>query len=219
VLSNEDKATKRAEIQERRQKNTLAKTLFPIAHKQSKKVSSQANIASSDYEESLGYAMLGIAEAMSKSDCSGSSLRPGFYSYVKQYASGYSLNYLRDKSRAVRLPRDLTLAYLAEQRALRDVPGYRHLCDTAKAEHLNLDLDVLVESRSAIALHGKTLEGYDACVDHQPQDQDMQAAAEHVQSVLDAGIRTVAMSGKLSQTEVSEQFYKSLALVLGAYHA
>lgn len=213
MLTNEQKAVKREETAKRRQQNQLAKTLLPIAYKQALAVSTKANI---DNDDVLGSAMLGLATAISKIErAADGSIRPGFYSFAKQYASGFAKNYLRDKSRTVRLPRDLTLAYLAEQKALR-TPGFRELSDRARAEYLGLDLDVLVESRSAIALYDKDIDCYDGYSEQKAVDMTLQSAADQVQLVFDLGIAAAASAAKTDQASVSKQFYESLRIVLEA---
>jgi hypothetical protein len=207
VLDAAAKAAKRKEIAERRAKNDLARELMPIAYKQSNLLASSSGVA---VEDIVGQAMLGIAEAMLK----GNAEQPGFYRRNKLYARGYCLNYLRDKSRDVRLPRNLTLAYLAEQKALRENAAYRLLSNAEKAEYLGLSLDVLLEARSAISMYSTSLDFWDGCYDKDSVDTELGTASDNVLQVISAGVKVVAASGKISEDAVERQFYESLRMVL-----
>lgn len=206
-LTNEQKATKRKEVADRRAKNALAMTLMPIAYKQSNRISSSSGVC---VEDIRGQAMLGIAEAMSK----GNSEQPGFYRLNKLYAIGYCLNYLRDRSRNVRLPRNLTLVYLAEQKALRENPAYRLLTSEKKAEYLEVDVNVLLEARSAITMYSTSLDFWDGCYDKDSTDLELHAASVNVLQVVEAGVKVLAANGKISEASVEHQFYESLRVVL-----
>ena len=206
-LTNEQKVVKRKEISERRAKNALAKELMPIAYKQSNIVASSSGI---DKDDITGQAMLGIAEAMYR----GNSERPGFYRLNKMYARGYCLNYLRDKSRDVRLPRSLTLAYLAEQKALRDFPAYRLLSNAEKSVYLGIDLHVLLEARSAITMYSKNLDNFDSSYDQAKTNSELEFSSTLVLDVVAAGVKVLANSGKIGEAVIEKQFYEALRVVL-----
>lgn len=196
-----------------RARNQLAKSLLPIACKQSRLVAEQSGAR---YEDLEGEAMKAIALAMRN----GCHDRPGFYSFVKSYVKGYLYNWLRDSYRSVRLPRDISLAYLAEQRQLKNNRAeYSKLTDGQKAELCGCSLEDLLDSRSAIALHSKELDGFDGDFSDTVVDFASSDSADLVEQVISLGIRSMASKTKISQDELTESFYAALRQVLEARDA
>lgn len=207
LLTNDEKAAKRKAVAMRRLTNTAVGEYSHIVYKQCRNVASQSGVP---YEVLEGIGFEALAKALQK----GSPSRPGFMRYVKLYVKGYLLNYLRDGSRPVRLPRALTLAYLKEQKALREDPEFRLLSDEERAEALCIDLDLLLESRTSIAIEAKDLDLHDRASEAVVVSGETQVAADLVQEVIDAGCKAVARLAKSDEATVKSEFYKALHAVL-----
>lgn len=197
-----------------RAKSQMARTLLPIAYNQAKRLSEQAGVP---YEDLIGEAHLALSIAIDK----GQWDRPGFYSYVKMCIVGYMKNYLRDRSRSVRLPRTLTLTYLADQRLARTDPSYLPMSEAEKATVLGCTVEHLAEARSSINFHSSSLDYNDKCYDSESEADDP-IDFDLVQSVFELGVAQVANVTRQDRAVVSVAFYAELKALIERskdYHA
>jgi hypothetical protein len=202
ALSSDEKAAKRAEVAERRARNKAALEVLPIARKQARLMSMRTGV-----QEDLLYneAVFGLSKALVSSD----GRQYGHYSFCKQSAIGYMLNYLRDSHRQVRIPRRLSEIYLAERRAERKLGAeWARLTDEARAEHLGITLPLLLESRSAVTLFSSELDCQTqrgdlvADSDRLETDCKQEAEADVLQQVIELGVAELSKRTRLPESEL-----------------
>lgn len=208
-LTSEQKAAKRAEIAKRRADNAAAVKVLPIAAKQARLLSLQTGVQE---DLLLGEAIFGIAKALSSSD----NREFGHYSFCKQAARGYMLNYLRDSYRPVRIPRRLSEVYLAERRlhASHSSKSAVALTDEAVAEALGISLELLRESRSAIALFSSELDvnfNDQMAEQGEPRDSRLETQLDILAQVVQLGIAELTKRSKLDEQQVSDSVHQALA--------
>lgn len=193
-----------------RQRERLAKELLPIAAKQARLLSEQTK---QPFEELFSVGCLAIAEVLKKADIS----RPGFHKYVKVWVSGYLFNYLRDKSRPVRVPRHLTNIYLKERSLAKKLPNYHNYSEVEQAQLIGISPELLRESRQAINLFTDSTdaEGFDNLAISEPFDPEqpgpLSPAQEILARVLYIGVKTVADELCLPVDSVAELVKQGLS--------
>lgn len=193
----------------RRLQNKISESLIPIAANQARILSASSGIG---YDLLFAEAQFGISIALTRGDVT----RPGFWRYAKLCIRGYMLNYLRDKSRAVRTPRDLSVLYLAEQALIRHNPELEHASDTVRAELLNVTADKLAEARQAVNFYSNYLDNHDRCdnrVDLSDEDYEEQLLFDLALEVINAGLQAVASKAKVSKQDVKIKFSKAMTLL------
>lgn len=206
-LTSEQKAAKRAEIAKRRADNAAAAKVLPIAAKQARLLSLQTGVQE---DLLLGEAIFGIAKALSSSD----NREFGHYSFCKQAARGYMLNYLRDSYRPVRIPRRLSEVYLAERRLQASHKSASALTDEAVAEALDISLELLRESRSAIALFSSELDvnfNDQMAEQGEPRDSRLETQLDILAQVVQLGIAELTKRSKLNEWQVADSVHQALA--------
>lgn len=194
-----------------RQRERLAKELLPIAAKQARLLSEQTK---QPFEELFSVGCLAIAEVLKKADIS----RPGFHKYVKVWVSGYLFNYLRDKSRPVRVPRHLTNIYLKERSLAKKLPNYHNYSEVEQAQLIGISPELLRESRQAINLFTDSTdaEGFDNLATFNDVEEESEGAAltpaqEILARVLYIGSKTVADELCLPLDSVAELVKQGLS--------
>lgn len=194
---------------DRRLQNKIATSLMPIAANQARILSASSGIG---FDLLHSEAQFGISIAVAKGDVT----RPGFWRYAKLCIRGYMLNYLRDKSRAVRTPRDLSILYLADQALVRNNPELRHAGDRVRAELLKVTEEKLIESRQAVNFHSKDLANHDRCdnkVDMTAEDLQEQLLFDLALEVIEAGIQAIASKAKVPKADVAAKFSMAMSLL------
>ena len=150
LLTSAEKAVKRAEIAKRRSGNKQATDLQKILRCQARILSAKSQVP---FEFLVEEGTMGLVKSVLGND----GRKFGHWKYAKLTIIGYLLNSIRDKYRLVRIPRNLTLIYLAEQKAIRRQPGYLELSDANKAAAIGASLEDLMESRQAVCLFSSEL--------------------------------------------------------------
>jgi DNA-directed RNA polymerase specialized sigma subunit len=182
---------------------------MPIAANQARILSSSSGIG---YDLLFAEAQLGISVAVAR----GEITRPGFWRYAKFCIRGYMLNYLRDHSRTVRTPRDLSVLYLAEQALIKRRPELRHAGDQARAELLNVTTEKLNEARMAVNFYSSDVANYDRCDNSltlSDEEHSEQMLYDLAYEVISSGLQVVSSKAKVSKSEVSDRFNKAMALL------
>lgn len=198
----ETKAEARSRVLRLRQENKLAQKLFPIAANQAKLIAAKSGIA---YDLLYAEGLYAIAKIVKTADPE----RIGFWRYSKMCVSGYMYNFVRDKSRAVRTPRPMSVLYLAEQAAIKANPDLRHAPVSERARLLGVTESDLNEARAAVNFYTDTMDYHDASYDAGSKTSEEVAEEELADlalEVIDAGIRFVAAKSKVGTETVANKF-------------
>ena len=172
LLTSEQKAAKRAEVARRRSGNKQAADLQKILRCQARILSAKSQVP---FDFLVEEGTMGLVKSVLGND----GRKFGHWKYAKLTIIGYLLNSIRDKYRLVRIPRKLTLIYLAEQKAIRRQPGYLEQSDANKAAAIGASLEDLLESRQAVCLFSSELNHKQADMREHIDTNDNEAAAKN----------------------------------------
>lgn len=195
----------KAEYLENRRKDDLVRSAQHLAHIYAGVMASKSRVPKDDL---LFEAMAALGEAAVKFK---PEINENFRAYAQICIRGKLCNYLRDKHRMVRLPRPISVQYMAYHKLQKEQPG---LSQEQYAEALGLSAPELQNTIDNATLHHVELDPSTHLEPESEQPTETSEYADLVTRVVHEGCKVVSEQAGESYDYVYKVFFKALRTLL-----